>query len=195
MKQEHRLLNPSGYLHDHLLVATPLVTDGCFDRSVIYLAAHNEHGAMGLIINMPLKSLEISQLLLELKIPFGTRAPEIPVQFGGPVESSRGYILHTVEGAAGEESLVHENGIGLNATIEMLRAIVEGKGPSKYMLAFGCAAWGAKQLEKELESGSWLVVPATHSLVFDTPSPLKWTMANSTLGFDPSRLFTTVGHA
>lgn len=195
MGMHSHFIKHSGYLHDTLLVATPLVNDGCFDKSVIYVAAHNEQGAMGIIVNRPLKSLEISQLLLELKIPFGTRAPNIPVQFGGPVEPNRGYIMHMAETHPREESLVHETGITMTATTDMLRRIVDGTGPSQCLLAFGCAVWGAKQLERELADGSWLVVPATQTLVFDVPTDLKWHMATASLGFDPSRLSTTVGHA
>jgi putative transcriptional regulator len=195
MSAHPHFLNRFGYLHDTLLVATPLVNDGCFDKTVVYVVAHNEQGAMGLIVNRPLKSLEISQLLLELKIPFGTKAPNIPVQFGGPVEHNRGYILHNAEPAPNEDAIVHETGIAVTATTDMLRRMVEGTAPSKCLLAFGCAAWGAKQLERELQEGSWLVVPATHTLVFDVPLDMKWAMATASLGFDVSRLSATVGHA
>ncbi len=191
----HTCLTRSGYLHDTLLVATPRVDDGCFDRSVIYMVAHNEQGAMGIIINRPLKSLDLANLLLELKIPFGTRTPNISVQFGGPVEANRGYILHSTEEDEGGESLVHPSGVALTATTDMLKRMVDGTGPTHHLLAFGCAAWSAGQLEHELADGSWLVVPATPTLVFDAPLDLKWNMATAALGFDPSRLSSTVGHA
>lgn len=185
----------SGYLTDKLLVATHAVRDGFFDRSVIYLCAHNENGAMGLIINFPAQQVTLADVLDQINIPHGITLPDLPIHFGGPVDPNRGYILHSND-TVFEDTLTNAGAhISLSASIKVLEALVEGRGPKKAMLVLGCAGWGPGQLEAELGAGSWIIVPATHQLVFDTDDDHKWNLSAAALGVDLDRLSSTVGHA
>jgi putative transcriptional regulator len=182
-----------GSLEGHLLIATPMVQDTCFARSVIYMCAHNEAGAMGIIVNYPVENLDIKEILAQLDIQ-GAQARTLPVHFGGPVEANRGFIVHSAEYASGE-SLIQRNGIAVTASINVLEALAKGQGPAQGMLVLGYAGWSSGQLEQEIEGGSWIVVPASKQLVFDTDNETKWNVAISTLGIDMGHYSTEVGHA
>jgi len=184
----------TGSLAGHLLIATPVVQESCFARSVIYLCAHNEAGAMGMIINYPVQSIDIKEIFAQLAIDSDTPARALPIHFGGPVESNRGFILHSDEYASGE-SLIRQDGIAVTASISILQELAQGKGPAQGMLVLGYAGWSPGQLEAEIESGSWIVVPASRQLVFDTDNETKWNVAVSSLGFDMGHYSTVVGHA
>jgi putative transcriptional regulator len=187
-------LNPSGFLADKLLVATPSLRDGCFDKTVIYIIAHNMHGAFGLIVNTPLNGLDMHSLLDELQIRHIDGLPAQPIYFGGPVDNNQGFILHTAD-AKYPGTLMQESGICFSAGIELLRDVGMGCGPQKMLLAMGCAGWSGGQLESELETGSWIIAPATEAILFDTHNDHKWSLAAASLGVDLTRLSATVGHA
>ena len=183
-----------GSLAGHLLVATPLIQDGCFARSVVYMCAHNEGGAMGLIVNYTIDSIQMADVLAQLDIRGDAPSRDFPVHFGGPVEANRGFVVHSADYAP-EDSLFSANGVAVTANISALQAIGRGQGPRKGMLALGYAGWSSGQLEQEIESGGWMVVPATPQLVFDTDNELKWNLAMGTLGIDVGHYSTDVGHA
>jgi len=184
----------TGSLAGHLLIATPVIQESCFARSVIYMCAHNEAGAMGMIINYPVDNINIKEIFDQLEIVRQAQARDLPVHFGGPVEANRGFIVHSAEYAS-DESLIRKDGIAVTASISVLKALAEGSGPAQGLLVLGYAGWASGQLELEIEGGSWIVVPATKQLVFDTANDTKWNVAISTLGIDMGHYSTDVGHA
>jgi putative transcriptional regulator len=184
----------TGSLAGHLLIATPVVQESCFARSVIYMCAHNEAGAMGMIINYPVESVDIKEIFSQLAIDGNPLGRTFPIHFGGPVESNRGFVLHSDEYAT-EGSLIRQDGIAVTASVSVLKELAQGNGPAQGMLVLGYAGWSPGQLESEIETGSWIVVPASKQLVFETDNETKWNVAVSSLGFDMGHYSTVVGHA
>jgi putative transcriptional regulator len=183
-----------GYLTGQLLVATPVVDSGCFQKSVIYVFAHSREGAMGLIINQPLELVNYGSLIEGMDLPKDNAARQMPVFFGGPVERARGFVIHTTDYYR-EFSLARSGDLAVTASSAILNDIVAGKGPKQAALVVGYAGWSAGQLEAEIESNSWISVPATEKLVFGTESDLKWATASKSLGIDMAFFSTTIGHA
>ena len=183
-----------GYLAGHLLVATPLINAGCFQKSVVYIFAHNAEGAMGLIINQPLELVNYAALIEGMDLPDHAAAKELPVYFGGPMDRSRGFVIHTTDYYK-DFSLVRTNDLAVTASAGILQDIVQGKGPRQAALVVGYAGWTAGQLEQEIEQNSWLSVPATSQLMFGTENDLKWATASKSVGVDMAFFSTTVGHA
>lgn len=184
----------SGSLAGQLLIATPVVQDSCFARSVIFMCAHNEAGAMGIIINYPVENISIKEIFEQLDINSVSNARNLPIHFGGPVEANRGFVVHSSDYTT-EESLFAKDGITVTASINVLQELAEGKGPTQGMLVLGYAGWSPGQLESEIEGGSWIVVPATPNLIFSKENETKWNVAVSTLGIDMGHYSTDVGHA
>lgn len=182
-----------GMLTGKLLVATPAIADGCFGKSVIFVCAHNDSGAMGVIVNHAVENVHIEDIFSQLHITMREK-PNLPVHFGGPVEPHRGFILHTSDQVL-DDSVVEGDGIALTANIAMLKVIALGAGPQQAILCLGYAGWGAGQLESEIEGGSWIVVPSSRHLVFDADNDLKWHLSASGIGVDITRVSPTVGHA
>jgi putative transcriptional regulator len=190
-----------GYLEGQLLVAMPVMTDKRFARSVIYMCAHSAEGAMGLIVNQRAPHIGFNELLQQLKIAPGNgdgilvgRAA-MDVQVGGPVETGRGFVLHSADYFAADSTLAIDEGVSLTATIDILKAIAAGKGPDKAILALGYAGWRAGQLESEISANGWLHCPADLDLLFDRNLEQKYERALSKIGIDPSHLVSDAGHA
>jgi putative transcriptional regulator len=182
-------------LTGQLLVAMPQMLDQRFARSVIYLCAHSEEaGAMGLVVNRLLGSLTMGELLAQLEITPSGLADGRPVHFGGPVESGRGFVLHTADYQE-EATLCVDGNIAVTATLEILRAIDKGRGPRQSLLALGYAGWGPGQLDGEIQANGWLSVAADDAIIFDTDHEGKWRRALGKLGVDLSMLSTDAGHA
>lgn len=186
--------NHSGYLTGQFLIAMPSMTDPRFQRTVIYLCVHNAEGAMGLVVNRLVDSLTFDELLEQLNIGRARGSDEIRVHFGGPVESGRGFVLHSTEYMR-EGTVVMDNGIGLTATVDILRDIAGGTGPRDSLLALGYAGWGPGQLDGEIQENAWLTVPADADLLFDDALDDKWDRAVGILGFDPKLLSAESGRA
>jgi putative transcriptional regulator len=185
----------AGSLAGHLLIATPVVQDSCFARAVIYVCAHNEAGAMGVIINYPVENVHLDDILEQLEIEAqGNVASQFPIHFGGPVEANRGFVLHSTDYKA-EGSLIAKDGIAVTSNISVLQDLAAGRGPLQGMLVLGYAGWAPGQLEAEIEGGSWITVEASKQLVLDTDNETKWNMAVSSLGIDMGHFSTDVGHA
>ncbi len=185
----------SPYLTDRLLVAMPSVQDGCFDRAVVYVCSHDEEGAMGVIVNAGINSIDLKEVLEQLSITAQDVGKRFPVQFGGPVEAHRGFVLHSTDYVL-PDSVVHPSGVALTANVEILRAIADGKGPQSAALMLGYAGWSSGQLENEIESGSWIIAPADKGVIFGADNDIKWSRAAALLGIaDFSQLSYTVGHA
>jgi putative transcriptional regulator len=183
-----------GYLAGQLLVATPVIDSGCFQKSVIYIFNHSADGAMGLIINQPIELVNYSALIEGMNLPPETTAKNIPVYFGGPVERARGFVLHTTDYFR-EFSLMKSGELAITASSNILADIARGNGPASAALIVGYAGWQAGQLEAEIEQNSWISVPATANLMFTTENDLKWATASKSLGIDMAFFSTTVGHA
>lgn len=182
------------YLTGQLLVAMPGIGDTRFDKTVIYVCAHSEEGAMGLVINQEIDTLTFPDLLEQLGIDPDPSANPIQVQFGGPVESGRGFVLHSPDYVQ-DGTLVVDNSIALTATVDILRAIADGDGPQNTMLALGYAGWGPGQLDTEIRSNGWLHVSADDDLVFGSDLDSKWERAMAKIGIDPRMLSDAAGHA
>lgn len=186
--------NDGDYLTGQLLIAMPGMSDPRFVRSVIFMCAHNEDGAMGLVINRELGSLSFTDLLQQLGVEQTADLEPVPVHFGGPVETGRGFVLHSSDYRQ-EGTLVVNGDIALTATIDILRAIAEGKGPRQRLLALGYAGWAPGQLESEIQANGWLAVKADADLVFDRGLDTKWHRALAKLGIDAVMLSAEGGRA
>jgi len=182
-----------GYLAGHLLVAMPNMRDPRFERTVIYMCVHNAEGAMGLVINKAVGSLTFPQLLRQLGIP-RDGAGERRVHFGGPVEMGRGFVLHTDEYEQ-ESTVKVKPGYAVTATIDILKAIADGGGPEKALLALGYAGWAPGQLDGEIQANGWLHAPADLAIVFDDALDTKWERAIGKIGIDLALLSGEAGHA
>jgi len=182
------------YLTGHLLIAMPSMPDERFARSVIYVCVHNDEGAMGLVVNKALDSLSFPDLLEQLDIESPADDKPIRVQFGGPVETARGFVLHSTD-YHNEGTMVVNDQVALTATIDILKAIAKGEGPRHSMLALGYAGWGPGQLDNEIRENGWLSVDADDSLLFDADLDERWAKAMAKIGIDPSMLSDEAGHA
>ena len=182
------------YLSGQLLVAMPSMADPRFEKSVIYICAHNSDGAMGLLVNRPFESLSFSELLGQLKIDLNDEMSPVRVMFGGPVEQGRGFVLHSPDYIQDASLLVDKN-VVLTATVEILQAIADGFGPKNYLLALGYAGWDAGQLDSEIKNNGWLSVASDHDLIFGRDSESKWLKAMTKIGIDPLMLSDDAGHA
>ncbi len=196
----HKIARSTGYLDNQFLVAMPGMNDDRFARSVIYLCAHSEEGAMGLIINQP-QQLLFPDLLVQLglleeqeaiRLPPPTR--DIVVRHGGPVDRSRGFVLHTDDYMV-ESSMPVADDMCLTATVDILRAMSSGKGPRHALMALGYSGWGAGQLETEIAQNGWITCPATADLVFDPDIDHKYDRVLASIGIDPVFLSAAAGHA
>ncbi len=185
----------TGYLNGQLLVATPLVSSPGFSKSVIFLCAHDAGGAMGIIINHIIENISYKELFEQLAIEGSQNAPRLAVHYGGPVEINRGFVIYHYEGEAPPDTLLTVNNIAISSSIHVLRDIAAGKGPTERILALGYAGWAPGQLETEIESNSWLSVPASRELIFDTDNGTKWSRAAQSQGIDIRKLTSDVGHA
>ncbi|MBF0247412.1 MAG: YqgE/AlgH family protein [Alphaproteobacteria bacterium] len=188
------LTSDTPYLAGHLLVAMPGMTDPRFTKTVIYLCAHNEEGAMGLVINQPMEDLTFPDLLEQLGMFITDPAANIEIQTGGPVEQGRGFVLHSPD-YLHDTSMVVDESVVMTGTLDILRAIAEGHGPKRRLLALGYAGWGPGQLDREILQNGWLSVPADPDIVFDDDLEHKWLRALAKLGIDLSLLSEEAGHA
>ncbi len=191
-----------GYLSGQLLIAMPGISDSQFDRSVVYVCAHSAEGAMGIVINRPAEHLSFMELLRQLDIIPEDRAIQVPTSLhrisvfvGGPVETGRGFVLHSADYFAADSTMAIDGRMCLTATIDILRAIAQGVGPHHALLALGYAGWAPGQLESEIQENGWLTCPADSELVFDPRSEEKYKLALNRMGVDPSYLVNQTGNA
>ncbi len=185
-----------GYLAGQILIAMPSMSDPRFARTVIYVCAHNADGAMGLVLNRLISSITFKDLLDELKVeePACDEAAGPAIHFGGPVETGRGFVLHSAD-YVGPDSMPLTGTFALTATVDILKAIAAGQGPQQHLLALGYAGWGPGQLDGELQENAWLSVEADPDLVFDGELDDKWERALAKLGISASLLSPEAGHA
>jgi putative transcriptional regulator len=190
------------FLDGQILIAMPGMGDPRFDKSLIFLCAHSESGAMGIMVNKTAPMMFFSDLLDQLKIvPSGeirelsASVLNLPVLFGGPVEQFRGFVLHSTDYFTQSTSLPINNGVALTATVEILQAIARGDGPSKVTLALGYSGWVAGQLENEMQHNGWLFCDADDDLLFGPDNDGKYVRALRKIGVDPLMLSSDSGHA
>lgn len=185
-----------GFLNGRLLIAMPSLTDRLFEKSVVLLCHHTPETAMGLILNKTIEGMTFSKLLRQLNIDVpASGARSVAIHAGGPVQTSRGFVLHSSDYANKEGTLSVASGIALTATMDVLKALAAGSGPNRAFFALGYAGWGAGQLETELQENAWLVGDADEALVFDSNLDTKWLRALARIGVDPAMVSGHVGRA
>jgi putative transcriptional regulator len=191
-----------GYLDGQMLIAMPTTQDERFSRTVIYVCAHSTEGAMGIVVNQPATNVNFRQLLVQLQvisdadpIELAPRADAVKVLKGGPVETSRGFVLHSPDFFLEDSTLPIDDGVCLTATLDILKAIANGGGPSNAVLALGYAGWGAGQLEGEIQDNGWLHCPADSDLIFGDDTDSKYDRALRKIGINPAMLSSQSGHA
>jgi putative transcriptional regulator len=191
-----------GYLDGQMLIAMPAMNDERFARAVIYVCAHSNEGAMGIIVNHAAQNVRFPDLLVQLevipaaeRIQLPTETEDVKVLKGGPVETGRGFVLHSSDFFIENSTLPIDDGICLTATLDILKAIASGSGPASAILALGYAGWAPGQLEQEIQANGWLHCPADPELIFGTDINGKYDKALRKIGIDLSHLSSEAGHA
>jgi putative transcriptional regulator len=191
-----------GYLDGQMLIAMPAMNDERFTRSVIYVCAHSSEGAMGIVVNQPAANIRFPDLLVQLevipaveRIELPTKAEDVKVLKGGPVETGRGFVLHSADFFIENSTLPIDEGICLTATLDILKAIARGNGPQSAILALGYAGWAPGQLEHEIQENGWLHCPADPELIFGTDTNGKYEKALRKIGIELGMLSSQSGHA
>lgn len=181
-------------LTNHFLIAMPGLQDPNFSRTVTYICEHTDHGAMGIVINRPLE-ITLGELFAQLDITTEcSDACAKPVYQGGPVQTDRGFVLHTA-GASFDSTLSITPDISVTTSRDVLDAIANGEGPEQALIALGYAGWGAGQLEQEMSANAWLNGPASHEIIFRMDSSARWLASAQLLGVDLNLLSGEAGHA
>jgi putative transcriptional regulator len=191
-----------GYLDGQMLIAMPSMGDERFSRSVIYICAHSSEGAMGIVVNQPAANISFPDLLVQLEvipaadlIQLPPRAGGVKVLKGGPVETGRGFVLHSADFFIENSTLPIDDGICLTATLDILKAIARGDGPASAILALGYAGWAPGQLESEIQGNGWLHCAPDAELIFGTDIGGKYEKALKKIGIDLGMLSSEAGHA
>lgn len=181
-------------LENHLLIAMPSLGDPYFNKTVTYICEHNDEGAMGLIINLPV-NLTLNELLSQIEADVSD-APILSQQVltGGPVAQDRGFVLHSPQ-KGWSSSLALSDDIMITTSKDILLALGTEDAPENFMVTLGYAGWSPGQLEKELQENSWLTIPASKELIFNTPIEQRWKKATESLGIDIAHLSSDIGHA
>lgn len=181
-------------LTSHFLIAMPGLADPNFQHTVTFICAHNEEGAMGIVINRQV-DMTLGEVLTQMELhPINAGIEQYPVYQGGPVQTDRGFILHTPE-KLWESSIKISDGIAVTTSRDILEAIANDDGPKATLVALGYAGWDAGQLEQEIGDNAWLSGPADTEIIFNTSCEQRWEKAAALLGIDIQMLSSDVGHA
>ena len=181
-------------LTDHFLIAMPAMEDPYFAKSLVYVAEHNDQGALGVIVNRPI-DMDIATLFQKIDVPFeSTTLARLPVFFGGPVQTDRGFVLHRPLGSW-QSTLVVNQEVGLTTSRDVLLSVGHAGHPSDMVITLGYSGWGAGQLEHELAQNAWLTVQADARILFEMPHEEKLPSALELLGVDLTNLAGQAGHA
>ncbi|HEY5049128.1 MAG TPA: YqgE/AlgH family protein [Rhizomicrobium sp.] len=194
-KNDPRTVEGESFLEGKLLIALPGMTDPRFEKSVIFICAHSGEGAMGIVVNKPVAGLSFHDLLRKLELEVTARTLNFPVLYGGPVETGRGFVLHSGDYDSADATLPVSEDVSLTATLDILRAMGKGGGPQNAIFALGYAGWNAGQIENEIRSNGWIHCDCNSALLFKTNLDNKWATALGKLGIDASGLSAHVGHA
>lgn len=184
----------TGYLTGQVLLAMPQMTDSRFERALVYVCGHDQNGAMGLIVNKYIQELTFKELIEQLGIPTEGIEFDMPVHFGGPIDTGRGFVLHTDDYM--HPTTIHLfDSLAMTATLDILQSIAEGEGPEESLVAMGYTGWGPGQLEQELGNNTWLQMDPDFELIFSSPIENKWELAMQKLGIDVATLDPHSGQA
>lgn len=195
-REPQHTIEGGSFLEGKLLIALPGMPDPRFERSVIFMCAHSqETGAMGLVINKPIEGLNFRELIEKLEIPLQPETPNFPIFYGGPMDTGRGFVLHSNDYEGEDSTLSVSADVSLTATLDILRAIAEGHGPERAIFTLGYAGWGPGQIEDEIRTNGWVHCDADMKILFDAAVNTKWSTAFSKLGIDLSGLTTIAGRA
>lgn len=181
-------------LQNSLLVATPTLMDTPWENTVIYICAHGDDGAMGIVINRPLDDISFAEITRELEIPQSSRGQNPIIYSGGPVEANRGFVLHG-DGYNHETTMHIAPGMNLSATSDIVGAIAQGTAPTALNFCLGYAGWDGGQLEQELLENSWFSMPADTDIIYKTPPEDRYAACLKKMGLDPARMSAFAGHA
>jgi len=190
-----------GFLDGQMLIAMPSMGDERFARAVIYMCAHSSDGAMGIIVNQPAAHISFSDLLVQLEVVPAADVIQLPRQSavkvlkGGPVDTQRGFVLHSADFFIENSTLPIDEGICLTATLDILKAIARGDGPASAVLALGYAGWAPGQLETEIHQNGWLHCAADRELIFGPDTDGKYALALKKIGVEVGMLSSEAGHA
>ena len=182
-------------LEGKILIAMPAMGDPRFSHTVVLMCSHSDKGAMGLVVNRPNRDIRMSDVLDQLDITGAPDTQDMVVHYGGPVETGRGFVLHSEDYASNLHTLTVPGGFGMTATLDILEEIAQGKGPKHALMLLGYAGWGPGQLEHEIGQNAWLTAGCAPNLVFQVPAGQMWTAALESLGIDPLTLSSAAGHA
>lgn len=182
-------------LTGQFLISMPGMSDARFAQTVVFMCAHSDEAAMGLIVNKPVEDVELNTILEQLSITPKDTETDQSVYFGGPVETGRGFVLHGADYSSPLETLECLPDVHMTATVDILEHIAQGQGPEKRLLLLGYAGWGPGQLEQEIAQNGWLTAPGDAKIIFDLPDAEKWQAAVASLGFDPFALSGAAGRA
>ena len=180
------------FLSGKFLIASPSMADPRFYKSVIYMIIHKNEGAMGIVINQPIIKTKINNIINNDELKDSSIIDNNPITYGGPVDTKKGFILHTSE-FKDETTIKVNSKIFLTSNINILKSIVKGNGPKKSLFALGYAGWLAGQLEEELLNDGWLVAPGNSKLIFECKAEKKWSEAIKSMGINPNFLSSTHG--
>lgn len=193
--KDSRVTSGENFLEGKLLIAMPGMADPHFEKSVIFMCAHSAEGAMGIMINKPVAGLSFHDLISKLELRVTPETPNFPVLYGGPVETGRGFVLHSGEYESSEATLPVSEDVSLTATLDILRAMADGRGPNHAIFALGYAGWQAGQIEDEIRRNGWIHCDSDPEILFDHELDAKWATALRKLGINASGLSAHTGHA
>ncbi len=183
------------HLSGQLLIAMPGMGDPRFDRTVIYMCSHSDEGAMGLVVNRRAQGVTFRELMQQLDLKIGPDAQAGAIHYGGPVEMGRGFVLHSDDFHVDDATMRVDAGVSLTATLDVLRAMGEGQGPRRALIALGYSGWAPQQLEGELRGNGWLTCAADEDILFSDDDAGKWARALAKIGVSPAALSATGGTA
>ena len=195
MGRAQRTAGGENFLEGKILIAMPGMADPHFEKSVIFMCAHSAEGAMGIMINKPVAGLSFHDLMRKLELQVMPETPNFPILYGGPVETGRGFVLHSGDYESSEATLPVSEDVSLTATLDILRAMAEGRGPQHAIFALGYAGWTAGQIEDEIRRNGWIHCDSDAEILFDAGLDAKWSTALRKLGIDASGLSAHAGHA
>lgn len=183
------------FLEGKLLIAMPGMSDPRFEKTVIFMCAHSGEGAMGLIVNKPVVGLGFREMMEKLELGITDGTPDLPVLYGGPVQTGRGFVLHSSDYDSPDSTMTVGGDTSLTATLDILRAIADGHGPKKAMFALGYAGWGPGQIESEIRANGWIHCDPDPGILFGPEMETKWNQALGKLGINASSLSAHAGRA
>lgn len=193
--RDARASGGDSFLEGKLLIAMPGMGDLHFEKSVIFMCAHSAEGAMGIMINKAVSGLSFHDLMEKLELRVTTNTPNFPVLYGGPVETGRGFVLHSGDYESSEATLPVSDDVSLTATLDILRAMAVGRGPEHAIFALGYSGWTAGQIEDEIRRNGWIHCDSDPEILFGGDLDSKWSTALRKLGIDASGLSAHAGHA